>query len=477
MKTITEINKNNQSEANLFKFASYAYVPETATAYLRYQVDRILFEEKITFTDASRKLTPAQLKAIHHCLYYLHLAAGVSYYKAFIPKRIKIETRPMSQKTAAFFENFYLKGLGEFSVRNGIDLRKRINFPYSSTLEPFPLQLKLNRKTAVPIGGGKDSIVSLEIVKFMNEEFVGLSVGNHKPIQEVAHIADIPLIKIERNLSPRLFRLNETGALNGHVPITGILSFIFVIAAIIYDFDTIAMSNERSANIGNIQFKGMEINHQWSKSQEFEVRFRDLLKSEICPNIKYFSILREFSELYITRLFSNLHKYHAHFSSCNNAYKITDQTEKKWCGDCDKCRFVFLILAPFIDKEALINIFETNLFEKPAKKQKFEALLGLKGHKPFECVGEIEESTAAWTLVNENPQWNHTRMIRELAQRIKDVHENPRKNIDNSFQRENANSIPNRFREAVDAFILSQGEECVNLGGRHRRRIGSSLHS
>ena len=80
-----------------------------------------------------------------------------------------------------------------------------------------------------------------------------------------------------RRLDPALFALNEAGALNGHVPITGILSMIVLACAIIHGFDAIAMSNEHSASAPNIA----DVNHQYSKSFEFEQAFSRLLERHV----------------------------------------------------------------------------------------------------------------------------------------------------------------------------------------------------
>ena len=405
-------------EAKTFRFASFKFDPQKTTAYLRYAADAIDFEEKLVFAGANQKLNREQIQTLNHFLYYLHIAAGISYYKAFIPDEIKVETRPMSESTARFFEKFYFHGLGEFAFRNNLDLKDRIKFPIGDSAEPNIAPLYLKRRTAVPIGGGKDSVVTLETLKSKKEPLLGVSVGQHNSIEEIAAIAEVPLFQIRRFLSPNLFELNKQGALNGHVPIVGILSFIFLVAAILYDFDAIAMSNERSADSGNMLYKGSEINHQWSKSSDFENTFQHLIKNKLTADITYFSMLRPLSEFQIAQLFATMPKYHQAFSSCNSAYKITASNESKWCCECDKCRFVFLILSPFLGKDELIKIFSRNLFEEKSHSEKYEELLGLKGYKPFECVGEFEESQAALYLINSRPDWADTPVIKNLMKAV-----------------------------------------------------------
>jgi len=310
----------------------------------------------------------------------------------------------------------------------------------------------------VPVGGGKDSSVTLDLVKQINAPLTALSVGYHRAIEDIVSAANVPLIHIKRYLSPNLFQLNKDGALNGHVPITGILSFIFVIAGIVYGFDTVVMSNERSASIGNLDINGFEVNHQWSKSEEFEMSFRELLKCEILNDFRYFSLLRPFSELFIANLFSKRTSYHPHFSSCNNAYKIKEERIKtKWCGKCDKCRFVFLILAPFLSPKAMVDIFGANLFEQEAQLSGFEKLLGLGDQKPFECVGEFEASIAALTLLRKPPQWRSNGLVQNLLGKINISPSTASEYIKKAFTANDVAWLPESYKEVLNAVAGSTG--------------------
>ena len=442
-----------KSKAKTFRFMSYEYDSEEATAFLRYTVDEINFEEKLIFAGANQKLPPEKIKTLNHFLYYLHIAVGISYYKAFIPDVIKVETQPMSRSTARFFEKFYLNGLGEFAYKNKLDLKNQIKFPFDESTEQRLSTLNLRRRTAVPIGGGKDSAVTLETLKNINEPVVGVSVGHHSSIEEIAAIAEVPLFQIRRFLSPNLFELNKQGALNGHVPIVGILSFIFLVAAILYDFDAIAMSNERSANSGNMLYKGREINHQWSKSSDFENTFQRLIKNELSKGIDYFSMLRPLSEFQIAQLFAAVPKYHQAFTSCNRAFKIKDRLSSKWCCECDKCRFVFLILSPFLKKDALIKIFGKNLFGEMTYLEKFKALLGLEGYKPFECVGEFEESQAALYLIQNRPDWAHTPIVKELMQEMSQKKIDLKESFDKASKIKHSHWMPQPYQNIFPAQI------------------------
>ena len=227
----------------------YSFEPETGTLSLRYGFDNGLqFEERIVFPTGERVLSALGREALDRVFRLLLLACGVSYYKAFAPSRIRCAAFALDPATAAFFTEFYLKGLAEFAWRNGIELAGRLQVVADAVEPPAALCVELPRRTCVPVGGGKDSIVTIECLKQAGEPLVLFSLGNAAPIDATIRQAALPFIRVTRALDRRLMELNAAGALNGHVPITGILSMIVLACAIICGFDTIAMSNENSAS-------------------------------------------------------------------------------------------------------------------------------------------------------------------------------------------------------------------------------------
>jgi hypothetical protein len=398
-----------------FRFLSWDFDERTRTAGLDYAFDDgPTLREEITFHGARPPGEPAARAALDRCLRHLHLVAGISYYKAAVPPRIDVETGPIPESTARFLDRLYLYGLGEFAYRNRIDLRDRIRFPFAASEHPVPPRLPLPRRTAVPVGGGKDSVVTIEALKAAGEPMVLISVGDPLPIREVATVAGVDRIVITRRLSPLLFELNRDGALNGHVPISAIIAFILTVAAVLYGFDAVAMSNERSANVANLRWNHLEINHQYSKSAAFERDMDALLASDLLPGLRYFSFLRPLSEIAIAAVFSRLDAYHGVFRSCNAAFRIDDPAGA-WCRRCPKCLFVFLTLAPFLPRTEMVRIFGANLLAEPDREEGFAALLGLAEHRPFECVGETRECLAALVLLARSPEWRHEPLVRHFA--------------------------------------------------------------
>lgn len=404
-----------KDDVEAFVFKRCFFDEKTTTAHLIYAFDDgPELEERIFYPDVP-PIDAAKREAIDACLRLLHLAAGVSYYKAYIPEKIKIESTVLSKEEAGFFKMFYESGLGEFSYRNKVD--PILSFPFGDKRIATPA-IRLKKRTVVPVGGGKDSIVTIETLKAAGIEPVLFSVGNPRPIRDTIAVSGLPSITVKRTLSPLLTEMNAAGVLNGHVPVTGIIAFILALAAVLYDFSDVAMSNERSANVGNTILNGRTVNHQWSKSVEFEKAFTALMQN-VLPDFRYFSFLRPLSEAGIAKRFAAIRKYDAVFTSCNRAFRL-DATKRldRWCGECDKCRFVFLILAPFMEKERLVNIFGRNPLNEPEQTCGYEELLGLAAFKPFECVGEIKESVWAFLNLCSRPEWKDDAIVKKLKDSV-----------------------------------------------------------
>lgn len=442
-----------QNNYQSFRFISFSFNEDESYAEFHYALDQEPhFVEKIIFHGINKKLDKESRLALNHTLKFLFLALGVSYFKIAVPPNIIIENTTLSKEEALFFESLYLNGLGEFSYINGIDLRNKIKFPYSLSHTNNPCEIKLPRKTVVPIGGGKDSIVTAEILKKIREPIALFSLGNFIPINNVIKKAQIPGIKITRELSPALFEVNAKGALNGHVPISAIIAFTLPVCAIIYGFDLAMLSNERSANIGNLTHDGFEINHQYSKSLDFEEKLSKFMKKNILTDFKYFSFLRPLSELAITMLFSRFRNYQSVFTSCNASFRYKYRnTGKLWCMDCPKCRSTFLLLAPFIEKKELLAIFGGNLLNNEKQGQGYEELIGVQGNKPFDCVGTEEEYLAALYLLSKKEDWHQDRFIKRFREKILPDIKNPQSLIDNTLNFSEEHLLPPVYAELLHA--------------------------
>ena len=417
------------------------------------------FSEIVHFPGAKKNLNNAETGALHAAMRGLHLAAGISYYKAYCPKNIQIEDYDLTKEEADFFFKFYRHGLGEFSIENNRDLRGIIRFPVQSNHHLKPSNIQLVNKCVVPVGGGKDSIVSIEALRQAGQSFRMIAINAGKPILDVMEIASYgkpqDAIHIKRQLDPKLFELNDAGAMNGHVPITGILSFIMACGAVLYGYDSVVMSNEGSANEGNMQFGGIEVNHQYSKSLDFELDFENFIQKTALENFKYFSLLRPLNETGIAALFSKQKKYFDAFKSCNRNFHLDKGLQKfGWCCSCPKCQFVFLVLSLFIKREKLILIFGKNLLNDETQEDGFRELCGLKGHKPFECVGEVEECQQIITSLSLT-DWADDMLVQKLSSELNIEVIKPKTLNERALLFKYEHNIPKEFLEYLNAFIRS----------------------
>ena len=328
----------------------------------------------------------------------------ISYWKATCSPEIEINPGYLDKSQVNWWKDLILKGMGEFFYKNKINFLKKdfIKFTINSKKKFKVSNEKIKSKILVPLGGGKDSIVTAETLKKSNGDIRILSLNPTKTVLSVIKTAkENDSIFIDRKIDKKLLELNRKGFLNGHTPFSAYLAFLSTFCAILFDRKYIAMSNERSANEPGAKYLGKEINHQYSKSFDFEKKFRNYSKKYLAENVEYFSFLRPLYEIQIAKIFARMPRYFPVFLSCNEAYKTDSKIKKpthKWCGKCSKCLFVFSILYPFIDKEEIIKIFGKNIFEDKLLLGIMKELIGEKKIKPFECVGTKKESIIAFYL-------------------------------------------------------------------------------
>ncbi|PGH41098.1 hypothetical protein COO58_28185 [Micromonospora sp. WMMA1996] len=372
------------------------------------------FTEVITLPLPAEPVSDATAATLARVLELLHVVAGVSYYKAAAPPRLVLPA-PLGAAAVELVTAVYRKGLAEYAYRNQLPhvLELRPEVP-SGTVDPATPLDNSDRRPLSAVGGGKDSIVTLEALRRAGLDPVPFSVNPNHVIVSVNEASDLVPLAARRRLDPVLFELNAAGARNGHIPVTAINSLIAVATAVLHGLGPVVMSNERSASDPNLVWQGHEINHQWSKGVEAEGLLRAALAEHAGLTEPYFSLLRSLSELHIARLFAEIDRYDAVVTSCNAAFKLRDASER-WCRDCPKCRFVFLAMAPFMPRERLTGIFGGDLLADESQIPGYRELLGVDGHKPFECVGEVEESVVALSLLAQQDQWRDAAVVRALV--------------------------------------------------------------
>ena len=419
----------DRASIQVFRFTECGFDAATGEARLAYAFDDgPALVETVRFPGAPFALDAARADAVQRALRLLHLVAGVSYYKAAVPPRIVIEGEGIDAATAALLTSIYENGLGEFAYRNGLTLRGKIPFPVGGPSGPtlsaaIPSGLKAlpqETRALVAIGGGKDSLVSIEALRALGVGQTVAWVGSSPLIKACAERTGLPTLNVTRALSPLLFDYNKQGALNGHIPVTAVNSAILAMAALLSGHDQVVFSNERSASYGSLIPGTGEVNHQWSKGGDFERDFAAYLRTHVAAGLSYYSLLRPFSELAVARQFARLDRYDQHFSSCNrNFHLLGERPAQRWCGVCPKCHFVFLALAPFMPKPRLVAIFGRNLLDEADQAPGFDALLEYRDHKPFECVGEGKESRAAMDALADSPAWREDALVKRYASEIR----------------------------------------------------------
>lgn len=336
----------------------------------------------------------------------------ISYWKCACCPQIVIKCGYINNEQIKWWKKLYFYGLGELFYTNNIHNTIEDFVTIKCEKEENRLEYEeLNEDSEgyiVPIGGGKDSIVTLETLNINKQEDYCLII-NPKPVTlECAKIAGIDnnhIIEIYRTIDKKLIDLNKEGMINGHTPFSAMLAFTSYFVAYLLSKKYIALSNENSANESNVL--GEKVNHQYSKSFEFEKDFEEYSKKYLKAPVKYFSFLRPLNELQIAKIFSKHEKYHKVFKSCNVGSK---GEEWKWCCNCAKCLFAYIILSPFLYKEKLINIFGEDLFEKKELLEIFNQLTGNGDVKPFDCVGTFEEVNYAICKTIENIELNDEKL-------------------------------------------------------------------
>lgn len=321
----------------------------------------------------------------------------ISYVKCTCSPNILVKCGYLDDYQIDWFKKLYYNGLGEFLYRNGIDIGLDQLFNIVSLGKKFNFSVDyIGHGNLIPVGGGKDSNVTLELLSDQfndNSCFIINPKGANIECARVAGYQDKTIV-VNRIIDRKIVDLNNSGYLNGHTPFSAIVAFISYLCAYLSGKKYIILSNEDSANESTVI--GTSVNHQYSKTLEFENDFNFYTNKYFGIDIKYFSLLRPLTEFQISMLFSKMKKYHKVFKSCNIGSKGDSWN---WCCECSKCLFVFIILSPFLYHDELINIFGKDLYEDESLLEVFLELLGYKKTKPFECVGTYGEVRYAVSLV------------------------------------------------------------------------------
>lgn len=324
-----------------------------------------------------------------YIIFNIGMAELVSYWKCACPKKVIVKAGALTKEQCLWWKKLYFNGLGEFFYKNNIatDIESFMEIIPDKEEKPLFKSEKQQDGFLIPIGGGKDSIVTAELLKPYHDKtrcYIINPRGATLGCAKTAGFESDDIVGVRRTIDKELLNRNTDGYLNGHTPFSAVVAFSSYLFAYLKGIKYIALSNESSANESNVQ--GTEINHQYSKSTEFERDFREYVSLYLDDSIQYFSMLRCWSEWQIAKKFVQYPQYFSVFQSCNLGSK-TDS----WCGKCAKCLYVYILLSAFLDDATLIGIFGLDMLAVADFRPMFEGLVYEDVDKPFECVGTKEE--------------------------------------------------------------------------------------
>lgn len=387
------MNKFEQFRAENQEFVYESYEVNDDSFVFHFRMGKYRFDPKWSFSpQLTEKVNNKQL--LNYAVFSLGMSELVSYWKCACPPIVKINCGALNKKQVQWWKKLYYNGLGEFFYRNEIetDIESFMEIiPCCENVPVFSDNSSGGEGFLIPVGGGKDSVVTIELLRDYKDKSACYILNPRGATLNCAHTAgynDDQIVGVKRTIDKQLLELNAQGYLNGHTPISSVIAFSAWIFAYCSGKKYIALSNESSANESNVS--GTSINHQYSKSTEFEADFRYYTKTFFSPFPEYFSMLRPWSEWQITKKFVTYPKYFPVFQSCN----IGSKTDT-WCADCAKCLYVYIMLAAFLSDEQLKGIFGKNMLEHEEYRDLFKGLVYQDYNKPFECVGTKAEINLA----------------------------------------------------------------------------------
>lgn len=400
-----------------FTFGSYSVNPTRSTISFTFHVEfsygiTKTFTDRLYFKDMPKeawwKIPPEVLEPT---LQALLLMLGINYWCTFRTSNIKITGFTLTREQAHFWDELYLNGLGEFFYYMKIDWHNLISFPYDkAAVAPLPARFGRPQRALLLNGAGKDSILSAEILKATGTPFDFFTFEPTPAHRKISALVGARTITVTRRRDPLLNLSADVFGVSQAYPSVSTFTFIATLLAELLGYNTIIFSNEKSADIGNLTYLGLPVNHQWCKSSAAEKLVNDYIQRFITPDISTSSLLRQYSELEIVRQFVAYPQYLPYVTSCNSYFWLPRgiqllQRRAYWCKRCPKCVFLFTCFAAFIPKQELIKMFGANLFTHKRLLPLFRRILGVEGFKPLDCVGEPAEMILAMHYASQRGEY------------------------------------------------------------------------
>ncbi len=386
-----------------FIFESFEFDYQTGVLTMRYSCDgERKYEERINF-QMPEKTDDINKNMIDSLCFYTFIIAGSSYYKSFLAPKMIVKQGKMDYWQADFFNMIYRGGLSQYIFENKLSPKQIAQFSGDDHGDYHPYDYD-GAGVLLMQSGGKDSLLTTELMKDVKNEFVSWHMSTTGKYPPVLDDVGNEVVVTKRIFDMEAIRRDwADGGMNGHIPFSALFAGFALIQAVLLNKNLVIASNESSADQANITVDGYKINHQFTKTYEVEQSIEEYLRRYVSDDMHYGSILRPFNELQVARMFAAKAwpKYHHSYSSCNLAnYKQgEDDGQLSWDGTCPKCANTFVLMAPFVEKQELLDIFDgKNLLQDPALTETYRQLFGLSDIKPFECVGTFEELREAYWL-------------------------------------------------------------------------------
>jgi UDP-N-acetyl-alpha-D-muramoyl-L-alanyl-L-glutamate epimerase len=409
------MSDHSTARADLFRYVNLDI--EGSSLRATYELDGRTFVETVDFEGVDTRLDTPAVRAVAELWF---LVAGLSYYKAGAARRVDVGLTPLGTAGKRLLAAALHEGLGEFAYRNDLPLDDVV-ISGGTEVVASPLALDPER-VLVPFGGGIDSVVTTAMLADHLDQtlfIVSPSSGRFAPLEATAAVTGLEIVRATRRLDPQL--LSDEPFFHGHVPVTAMVTLLAAVAAVASERGGVVMSNEHSASAANLRWDDLEVNHQWSKSLAAEILIADALSERIGDQLVVASFLRDRSEVWVAKAFSELPEYHHVFRSCNRAFaQARERRLDTWCGECDKCLFINLMLAPFLSRAALVDIFQHEPLSDELLSSQLRVLVGVGvAFKPFECVGDPDESAAALERVSQLDEWHDESRLAGIASETK----------------------------------------------------------
>lgn len=399
-----ELCRTLRSLYPVFSYNAYSYNVVESGIEIKFEYsigEKLRFAPELLLRKVDWPLIGDSLGELDGLVFHLGLIELLSYWKVTCSPVIEVGCGYLDPDQTAWWNRLILNGMGEFFFTNSIDFADdgfvAISVNGATCAAHKPLDLKLRQRSLVPVGGGRDSAFTLRTLGTGTRPFRAMILNpTPAPLRVAALVQGPPPIVIERAIDPLLLDLNRNGFMNGHTPFSAYLAFLGALCLAVYNYSEIVIANERSANEPNTFFGGLAINHQYSKSFQFETDFDEYLERYLLPSARYFSFVRSLNELQIAREFARIPEMLCAFRSCNRM-----QRSDGWCRACAKCVSVYITSYPFIDSAKLREVFGTDLYELGCTVEIARAIMGHGTHRPLDCICGADEATVSIAMAIE----------------------------------------------------------------------------